>query len=183
MLLEVSASFMFPSQGSNQHGPPLLGRVPVPCGSPASSLLFGPPTSCHPSASAHFPIAFGLPPGACLFFSELRVQTLTARSPELDHRRSAIAGIRHRGDGRISRVTGPSSSYAPWSNTPPNASSSRPVLEMTLLPSGGLLPSAFGIVWHFVAAFPRLTRLHTYASPMPLPTPAQGLLPTRRAQL
>jgi hypothetical protein len=111
------------------------------------------------------------------------VQTLTARSPELDHRRSAIAGIRHRGDGRISRVTGPSSSYAPWSNAPPNASSSRPVLEMTLLPSGGLLPSAFGIVWHFVAAFPRLTRLHTYASPMPLPTPAQGLLPTRRAQL
>jgi hypothetical protein len=92
MLFEVPASFMFPSQGSNQHGPPLLGRVPVPYGSPASSLLFGPPTSCHPSASAHLPIAFGLPPGACLFLSELRMQTLTARSPELGHRRSAIAG-------------------------------------------------------------------------------------------
>jgi len=106
-----------------------------------------------------------------------------ARTLELGNRRSVLAGFRHRGDGRISRVTGPSSSYAPWSNTPPNASPPRPVSETTLLPSGGLLPSAFGIVCHFVAASPRLTRSRTYASPMPLPTPAQGLLPTRRAQL
>ncbi len=60
MLFEVSASFMFPSQGSYRHGPPLVGRVPVPLGSPTSSLLFSPPTSYRPSASAHFPIAFGI---------------------------------------------------------------------------------------------------------------------------
>lgn len=36
---------------------------------------------------------------------------------------------------------------------------------------------------YFVAAFPRLACLRTYASQMPLPTPAQGSLPTCRVWL
>jgi len=131
-----------------------------------------------------------------------------ARSSELGHRRSAIAGfvikemagspelqlpLRHERKrfalsfGSFAfgekHVTGPSSSYAPWSNTPPNALFPCPLAETPLLPSGGLSPSAFGIVCHFVAAFPWLIRSRTYASPMSLPTPSQGSLPTCRTWL
>ena len=39
----------------------MLDRVQLPSSSPASSLIFSPPTSHIPSASAPVPLAFGLP--------------------------------------------------------------------------------------------------------------------------
>jgi len=150
-------------------------------GSPVSTLICSPPTSHHPSASAPFPVAFGLPRPHLLFLSGLRVQMKHSTPSEAGHRPSASPDF-HRGGGGISRVTGPSSSCAPWSNTPPDALRPRPFAVPALLPSGGLLPWASENC-HFVAASPRLTRSRAYASPTPLPTSAQGSLPTCRARL
>jgi len=113
-------------------------------GSPVSTLICGPPTSHHPSASAPFPVAFGLPRPHLLFLSGLRVQMKHSTPPEAGHRPSASPDF-HRGGGGISRVTGPSSSCAPWSNTPPDALRPRPFAAPALSPSGGQWPWASGI--------------------------------------
>src|SRR5215831_16744678 len=62
-----------------------------------------------------------------------------------------------RGEARASQVTGPSSSYVPWSNTPPETPLSLPrrhVCKGVLLPSGKTGPSASGKTIGFGAACP-----------------------------
>lgn len=59
---DVLASGMFPSRSSRQHGPPSLRRVPVPSGSPTSSLLCSPPTPHAPSAATPVVPCDALPP-------------------------------------------------------------------------------------------------------------------------
>jgi hypothetical protein len=62
-----------------------------------------------------------------------------------------------RGEARASQVTGPSSSYVPWSNTPPETPPSSPrrhVCKGVLLPSGKTGPSASGKTIGFGAACP-----------------------------
>ena len=86
-----------------------------------------------------------------------------------------------RGETRVSQVPGPSSSCVPWSTTPPGATTPRPLSGGSLLPSGCLTPWAPGKQIPFVATYPRPTRSRAYASPDPLPVPAQGSLPTGRA--
>ena len=87
-----------------------------------------------------------------------------------------------RGETRGSQVPGPSSSCVPCSTTPPGATAPRPLSVRSLLPSGCLTPWA---PWKadsfrgYMAHGP--TRSRTYASPNPLPFPAQGSLPAGRA--
>src|SRR5215831_10163013 len=62
-----------------------------------------------------------------------------------------------RGEARASQVTGPSSSYVPWSNTPPETPLSLPrrhICKGVLLPSGKTGPSASGKTIGFGAACP-----------------------------
>jgi len=78
-------------------------------------------------------------------------------SPALRH-----AGM-CRGEARASQVTGPSSSYVPWSNTPPETPPSLPrryVCRGVLWPSGKTGPSASGKTIGFGAACPMA---HTFA--------------------
>src|SRR5262249_2805480 len=64
-------------------------------------------------------------------------------------------------------------SRVPWSNTPPGAASPF-IVEVALAFAAN---SRLGTrnVEGFVAAVPRPTRSHTYASPAALPRPSQGL--------
>src|SRR5262249_28650699 len=60
-----------------------------------------------------------------------------------------------RGEARASQVTGPSSAYVPWSNTPPETPLSSPrrhICKGVLLPSGTTGPSASGKTIGFGAA-------------------------------
>src|SRR5215211_5766586 len=78
-------------------------------------------------------------------------------SPALRH-----AGM-CRGEARASQLTGPSSSYGPWSNTPPETPPSLPrryVCRGVLWPSGKTGPSASGKTIGFGAACPMA---HTFA--------------------
>ena len=90
-----------------------------------------------------------------------------------------------RGEARTSRVTGPSSSCAPWSNTPPDMTSPRPYFssrrstERPSSPSGNRGTLGIRNNETFEAATPRLTRSHAYASPASLPRPSPGSLPAR----
>ena len=66
----------------------------------------------------------------------------------------------------------------PWSETPPGANPSSPVLHgeaAVAFRKNNPLGTRNGIV--FVATYPRPTRLRAYASPVPLPEPSQGSLP------
>ena len=66
-----------------------------------------------------------------------------------------------RGEARTSQVPGPSSSYVPWSNTPPDTFLSSPMItERSLLPSGNSAPWASGKRRGFGAAYPMA---HTFA--------------------
>ena len=91
---------------------------------------------------------------------------------------------------RASRVTGPSSSCVPHSQpvgcsptsdtTPPRPYfSSRRSTERSPSPSRETERSASGTNIVFEANYPRPARSRTYASPIPLPRPSQGSLPTR----
>src|SRR5215813_1976387 len=63
----------------------------------------------------------------------------------------------YRGEARASQVTGPSSSYVPWSNTPPETPPSSPrrhICKGVLWPSGKTGPSASGKTISFGAACP-----------------------------
>ena len=87
-----------------------------------------------------------------------------------------------RGEARASQVMGPSSSYVPWSNTPPDTPPSSPRRRFRrgmLLPSSTTGPSASGKTRGFGAAFPWPARSSAYASPAVSPRPAQGWLPAR----
>ena len=90
-----------------------------------------------------------------------------------------------RGEARTSQVPGPSSSCAPWSNTPPDTTPPCPYSSSRR--NHGEVVVAFrenrtlGIRDDiaFEAAVPRLTRSRAYASPISLPGPAPGSLPAR----
>ena len=86
-----------------------------------------------------------------------------------------------RGETRGSQVPGPSSSCVPWSTTPPGATTPRPLSVWSLLPSGDLIPWAPENIFLSGLHGPRPTRSRAYASPSPLPFPAQGSLPAGRA--
>ena len=86
-----------------------------------------------------------------------------------------------RGETRVSQVPGPSSSCVPWSTTPPGATTPRPFSVWSLLPSGDLIPWAPENIFLSGLHGPRPTHSRTYASPSPLPSPAQGSLPAGRA--
>ena len=76
-------------------------------------------------------------------------------------------------------MPGPSSSCVPWSKTPPGATAPRPLSVRSPSSSGEVKPWTPGKTNHFVATYPRPTRSRAYASPNPLPSPAQGSLPAR----
>ena len=76
-------------------------------------------------------------------------------------------------------MPGPSSSCVPWSSTPPGATAPRPLSVRSPSSSGEVKPWTPGKTNHFVATYPRPTRSRAYASPNPLPSPAQGSLPAR----
>src|SRR6266436_9161393 len=97
-------------------------------------------------------------------------------SPALRH-----AGM-CRGEARASQVTGPSSSYVPWSNTPPETPPSSPrrhvcrggcclQVKQDPQPPGRLEVSGPHAPWP--------TRSHAYASPTTLLGSSQGLLPAQ----
>jgi hypothetical protein len=121
-----------------------------------------PSDSLPPSATAPVPLAGGLP--RCgRFFCALMADDTCARnvpcvgdgSPAL--RRTGMG----RGEARASQVTGPSSSYVPWSNTPPDTIPSSPSSRRgLLLPSGKTGPWASGKSIGFGAACPMA---HTFA--------------------
>ena len=83
------------------------------------------------------------------------------------------------GETRVSQVPGPSSSCVPWSKTPPGVTAPRPLSVRPPSSSGEVKPWTPGKTNHFVATYPRPTRSRAYASPSPLPSPAQGSLPAR----
>jgi hypothetical protein len=85
-----------------------------------------------------------------------------------------------RGEARASQVPGPSSSYVPWSYTPPDTGLSSPAvrrdrcsLQVIQHPGhpGRLEVSGPHAPWP--------ARSHTYASPRSFLAPSQGLLPAR----
>src|SRR5262249_39210363 len=85
-----------------------------------------------------------------------------------------------RGEARASQVPRPSSSYVPWSNTPPDTIPSSPT------PAG--VAVAFEVIQHsrhpgrLEVSGPHTpwpARSHVYASPRPFLTPSPGLLPAR----
>ena len=65
-------------------------------------------------------------PMRALVLGPPRVRPQTRGTSETDHRRSASPAC-FRGETRASRVTGPSSSCVPWSNTPPDTIPSSPI--------------------------------------------------------
>src|SRR5713101_2950450 len=130
MSLNVKALDMGPSRRSHQHGPPLLGRVRVAIPFPDVNAPMQPSDSLPPSATAPVPLASGLPRCGRLFCAHgaddtcaRNVSCVGDGSPAL---REAGMG---RGEARASQVPGPSSSYVPWSNTPPDTGLSSPTLH------------------------------------------------------
>src|SRR5215475_4647026 len=123
--------------------------------SPTSTLVCSPPTPCLRRPRLRFPL-----PVAYLDASACSVPTTRALtnvscvgdgSPAL--RKTGMG----RGEARASQVPGPSSSYVPWSNTPPETPPSSPrrhVCKGVLLPSGKTGPSASGKTIGFGAACP-----------------------------
>jgi hypothetical protein len=107
------------------------------------------------------------------------VRSQTCRASETGHRLSARPGM-GRGEARASQVTRPSSSYVPWSNTPPDTIPSSPTtrrgrcsLQVIQHPGhpGRLEVSGPHAPWP--------ARSHAYASPTPFLTPSQGWLPAQ----
>src|SRR5712691_7550930 len=107
------------------------------------------------------------------------VRSLTCRASETGHRLSARPGM-GRGEARASQVTGPSSSYVPWSNTPPETILSSPATRRGRC---GLQviqhPGHPGSVEVSGPHAPWPTRSHAYASPTTFLGSSQGLLPAQ----
>ena len=170
----------FPNSSSHQHGPPLLGRVRMPLRSPTSALLCSPPTPSSPSAAA--PVSPRQRPTSVrrnLFFAATPVPTPTRATSEISSTPAPRQPALSQGETRVSQVPGPSSSCVPWSKTPPGATAPRPLSVRSPSSSGEVKPWTPGKTNHFVATYPRPTRSRAYASPNPLPSPAQGSLPAR----
>ena len=116
-----------------------------------------------------------------LFFTATPVPTPTRATSETLLPRLPVRRLSPQGETRVSQVPGPSSSCVPWSKTPPGATAPRPLSVRSPSSSGKAKPWTPGtliISWLF---HPRPSRSRTYASPNPLPFPAQGSLPTGRA--
>src|SRR5262249_38230413 len=125
MSSNVKALGMVPFRSSHQHGPPVLGRVRALPPFPAVIAPMQPSDSLPPSAAVVFPLACGSPRCGRWFWPwgaddtcPRHVSCVGDGSPALRH-----TGV-YRGEARASQVTGPSSSYVPWSNTPPDTSPS-----------------------------------------------------------
>ena len=171
----------FPNSGSHQHGPPLLGRVRTPLRSPTSSLLCSPPTPSLPSAAA--PV-----------IPRQRPTSVRRSCSSPPHRcpRQPVQRRRHFYPGS------PQAGSLPRRNEGiPGAWAILFVRAVVIDPAGCDHPSpvlgevavafrrvnTLGTRKHvsFVATYPRPTRSRAYASPNPLPSPAQGSLPAGRA--
>ena len=142
---------------------------------PSDSLVPVGRRSGRPSPTAY--------PGAeVLFFTAAPVPPLTGATPETFLPPAPHKPALSRGETRGSQVPGPSSSCVPCSTTPPGATAPRPSLgavavAFRLSNTLGTLESRF-LSWLHGS---RPTRSRTYASPNPLPFPAQGSLPAGRA--
>ena len=142
---------------------------------PSDSLVPFGRRSGRPSPAAY--------PGAqVLFFTAAPVPPLTGATPETFLPRLPISRLSPEEKTRGSQVPGPSSSCVPCSTTPPGATAPRPSLgavavAFRLSNTLGTLESRF-LSWLHGS---RPTRSRTYASPNPLPCPAQGSLPAGRA--
>ena len=171
----------FPNSGSHQHGPPLLGRVRAPLRSPTSPLLCSPPTPSLPSAAA--PV-----------IPRQRPTSVRRSCSSPPHRcpRQPVQRRRHFYPGS------PQAGSLPRRNEGiPGAWAILFVRAVVIDPAGCDHPSpvlgevavafrrvnTLGTRKHvsFVATYPRPTRSRAYASPNPLPSPAQGSLPAGRA--
>ena len=143
---------------------------------PSDSLVPVGRRSGRPSQTAY--------PGAQgLFFTATPVPTPTRATSETLLPRLPVRRLSPQGETRGSQVPGPSSSCVPWSKTPPGATAPRPLSVRSPSSSGRAIPWTPGnliISWLF---HPRPTCSRTCASPNPLPSPAQGSLPTGRAHL
>ena len=171
----------FPNSSSHQHGPPLLGRVRMPLRSPTSTLLIQPSDSLAP-----FGRRSGLPSptaylGAqALFFAATPVPTPTCATsetllPRLPVRRLSLPKEK-RGYPRclghpLRACRGP----RPRRVQPPLARSRCGHRRLQVWKYPGH-PEVRFISW---LLYPRPTRSRAYASPSPLPFPAQGSLPAR----
>jgi len=152
MLSQVEAWFMFPSCGS--FGPRAAFAPPAPLRRyPASTLLCSPPTSPAASAAALVPLALGLPRGERFSVPAARAFADVRRVGDFWFGFSATP-TEHRGLSGISQVTGSSVAVAPWSSTPPDASSPRPVPVTTTAAFQGDRPLGTRDHKVFGAAFP-----------------------------
>jgi hypothetical protein len=181
MSSNVKALGMVPFRSSHQHGPPLLGRVRALPRSPTSTLLCSPPTPCPHQPRLRFPLPVAyLAASACSMplgpttRAPAYVSCVGDGSPAL--RKTGM----YRGEARASQVTGPSSSYVPWSNTPPDMVHSSPTtrrshccLQVNQDPGhpGRLEVSGPHAPWP--------TCSHAYASPTIFLGSSQGLLPAQ----
>ena len=172
----------FSISGSHQHGPPLLGRVRTPPRSPTSALLCSPPTPSPPSAAA--PVVPRQRPTparrACSSPSHRRLRLPVQRRRHF-YPGSPLAGSVPRRDkglpGAWAILFVRAVLFDPAGCDAPLA----PLTVRSPSPSGPPRPSAPGM--HSISGLscPRPTRSRAYASPKPLPSPAQGSLPAGRA--
>ena len=182
MFPEVFASLMFPSEGSYQHGPPLLGRVRCPPVPRRLRSYCSPPTSCPPSASAPVPLAFDLPLGRMLLLCRVTRHPLPRTRRRFGHRLSVPPDLPRSGQdlpGYWAVLFVRATVDTPRQVRHPLALSSGHGTAVFRLvePLGHLGNMRFG------AASPRLTRSHAYASPDGYPLRRKASLPTCRAQL
>ena len=172
----------FPNSGSHQHGPPLLGRVRAPLRSPTSPLLCSPPTPSLPSAAA--PViprqrptsvrrSCSSPPHRCPRQPVQRRRHFYPGSPQAGSLPRTNEGI----PGAWAILFVRAVLNDPAGCVPPLAH----LAVRSLLPSGDLIPWAPGNIFLSWLHGPRPTRSRAYASPSPLPSPAQGSLPAGRA--
>jgi hypothetical protein len=141
---------------------------------PSDSLVPVGRRSGRPSPTAY--------PGAeVLFFTAAPVPPLTGATPETFLPRLPISRLspeEKRGDPRcLGHPLRACRAQRPRRVRPPLAH----LAVRSLLPSGDLIPWAPGNIFLSWLPGPRPTRSRAYASPNPLPSPAQGSLPAGRA--
>lgn len=168
--------------GSHQHGPPLLGRVRTPPRSPTSTLLCRPPTPSSPSAAA--PVVPRQRPTparrSCSSPPHRRLRLPVQRRRHF-YPGSPLAGSVPRRDKGLPGAW--AILFRACRSPRPRRvrCAPRPVTVRSPSPSGPPRPSAPGMHSISGLSYPRPTRSRAYASPKPLPSPAQGSLPAGRA--
>ena len=173
----------FPNSGSHQHGPPLLGRVRTPPRSPTSTLLMQPSDSLVPfGRRSGRPSPAAYPGAQVLFFTAAPVPPPTGATPETFLPRLPIGRLspeEKRGDPRcLGHPLRACRAQRPRRvRTAPRPSLGAVAVAFRLSNTLGTLESRF-LSWLHGS---RPTRSRTYASPNPLPSPAQGSLPAGRA--